>query len=379
MNEEQMLDKYAGIMQYQLTLNPTDTDKLLADLIPLLALSFERSAYECACNKAKEENTVSIYYAKSRKDPRCLVLIQFLMSFFCHVIIRFPQTDEQVIRARINEVSHEDLYDTLTQQSKMNRIVHHYQIDIEVIDEYDLWKTVFKQKNFWNEYARFTSDNEVKDEEALIYPALAKPIYFEIEPKIGLLVDIGDKIFQSMLLFKHPSLDHPYRLGWDDAAHWRPHVLRWAEFKPLIYFLTIRYPDHFVVPFLLLLRFAPITKEEDEGEISKMIKAAWRSLHLFREEEIEQLDRIATYKPHFTWSYEAETGRYHACDAPMDIYSKRHICTDDFPFHAFADLFRSIESYKNTAAWYEAEEKWIRLIAQYGMEGDETWLARRNQ
>lgn len=124
-----------------------------------------------------------------------------------------------------------------------------------------------------------------------------EPIRFEIEQGIELSIEIGEYINQSMLMFKHPTLEEEYELGWDDLGGWHPHVLHWEELEKIVNYLTIQHSDHFVVPFLLLLPFAPISKEEDERTIARRIKAAWRSLQLFKEEEIETFDRQIPYMP----------------------------------------------------------------------------------
>lgn len=216
-------------------------------------------------------------------------------------------------------------------------------------------------------------------DEAKTYPELVKPICFEILPSTKLLIEIGDTVAQTSLFLDHPSLDQPYELGWDDAGQWHPHVFRWVEFEQLILFLTIRHSKDFVIPFLLMLPFAPVTKEENERAIARKVKAAFRSLQFFTESEIESFDSIVKYKPHFTWNYDEVRGVYHACDSPDDIYSMRHICTDEFPFSIFDEMFHRIEREKNTVAWQEAVDRWERLVQQYSIDEDETWLDRRNQ
>lgn len=216
-------------------------------------------------------------------------------------------------------------------------------------------------------------------DEDKVYPELVKPIPFEIAPESKFIISIGDTICQSSVFLDHPSLVEPYLLGWDDAARWHPHVLRWEEFEDIFLYLTICYPKDFVVPFLLMARFAPVTKEDNEKKIAQMMKSALRSLDLFTEDEIEMFDSLVAYKPHFTWEYEAEKELYHACNSPDDIYSMRHICTDKFPFQAFQDVLKSIGIHKNTKLWFEAKAKWDKLVQTYSLKEDEDWLKRREE
>lgn len=367
MNEQQMKEKYKGIVQYQCECWSSEPiDQILTSLVSLLDLSFDRNAVQ------RKRDQQAFYYTQSKRDPRCLLFVDF-SNYLNLIIIRFPQHLQSKVHALLRNVTNVPLTDTLIQQSKMNGMVKRYQLDIEIVDEYDLFTTTFQQKSFWNEHVKL-NNAEVSLEEQKTYPELVEPICIEIAEGIELSIEIGDAIHQTMLFLKHPSLSSRYELGWDDLGHWHPHVLRWEELEKIVYFLTIQDPDHFVVPFLLLLPFAPITKEE--RAIARKIKAAWRSLQLFQEEEIETFDRQIPYMPDFVWSYSQEQGVHEVGELGWDVYSKRHIGSD-FPFEAFYDLLQRIDSVKHTDAWQQAIRKWEDLIQRYSTVADEDWFQRR--
>ena len=369
MNKQQMIEKYQGIVQFQCEFFAIDqVDAIIPTLVSLLDFSFDPKVYQ------QKKQQKSVYYTKSKQDPRCLFLIEF-SDYFRVIIIRFPKRKQEAIRKLLQKGTKEPLRNTLIHQSMMNRMVKRYQLAIDIVDEYDLFTSTFQQKSFWNEYVKL-NNVEVPSEQCQIYPELMEPIRFQIAEGVELFIETGDQIHQTMLFLKYPSLAEKYELGWDDLGHWHPHVLRWEELEKIAYYLTIQHPDHFVVPFLLLLPFAPITKEEDERAIARKIKAAWRSLKLFNEEEIETFDRQIPYMPDFVWNYSAEHDVYYVDDPGWNGYSKRYL-DSDFPFQAFGDMLRIIESYQQTDAWKKAVQKWEQLIQQFSTAEDEDWFHRR--
>lgn len=368
MNMEQMKEKYQGIIQFQCELLLEQVAAIVPAIVSLLALPFDQQVYR----RKQEQNKV--YVTHHKQDPRCLLLIEF-SRYFSLVIVRFPEKLKRKMEALFRRVTQDPLQDTLIQQSKMNGVVKRHRLTIDIVDEYDLFATTFQQRAFWHEYVKL-NNAEVPSDECQTYPELVEPICFEIGHGIELLIETGDTILQTELYLKHPSLPSKYELGWDDLGHWHPHVLRWEELEKIVYFLTMKHPDHFVVPFLLLLPFTPITQADHEQAIARKIKAAWRSLQLFTENEIETFDRQILYMPEFKWSYSSDYDVYYVGDDGWDVYSKRHLY-GDFPFAALADLFRVIDSAQQTAAWGEAVAKWKRLIQQSSKAEDEDWFHRR--
>lgn len=137
-----------------------------------------------------------------------------------------------------------------------------------------------------------------------------------------------------------------FRLGWDDAAHWFPHVLRWEELDLVgrcaaLHDARLPHPG---VPLLLLARFTPICVGDDVSAVLPLLDSAWRQVPAVRPEaatsHIESLD----HRSHgFVWS---ETDRGHMIDQDeatrraqrFDLYSLRRNGSEDFPFEAMEQL-----------------------------------------
>jgi hypothetical protein len=284
MTEQQLLEKYAGIVQFQVSFYNDEGEEILERIAPLVDISFDKQAYI----EAKGRQKSSIYLKRSQTDARCLVLVEF-MTYSHTLIVRCKEEAGAAVRELLRRNENKKIENTLIKHSMMNAIVRRYGLNIDIVDEFDLWNTVFKDHRFWWEYVHFDAHG-LYDDDNSIYPELVDPIRFPITEDAGLMVWIGDDIDMSSLHLFHPSLANSFELGWDDLGRWHPHALKWEEFEKLYLFLTLRHPEQFVVPFLLMLRFAVVTRLEDVKAIARKVKAAWRSLGLFSEEEIEQFD-----------------------------------------------------------------------------------------
>jgi hypothetical protein len=371
MTEQQLLEKYAGIVQFQVSFYNDEGEEILERIAPLVDISFDKQAYI----EAKGRQKSSIYLKRSQTDARCLVLVEF-MTYSHTLIVRCKEEAGAAVRELLRRNENKKIENTLIKHSMMNAIVRRYGLNIDIVDEFDLWNTVFKDHRFWWEYVHFDAHG-LYDDDNSIYPELVDPIRFPITEDAGLMVWIGDYIDMSSLHLFHPSLANSFELGWDDLGRWHPHALKWEEFEKLYLFLTLRHPEQFVVPFLLMLRFAVVTRLEDVKAIARKVKVAWRSLGLFSEEEIEQFDRMVWFKPHFEWTQDPVHGWYHACDSPDDVYSMRHVCSGEFPFQALAEVMQAIDRQMDEASWKEAVAKWDALVETYSIDEDEHWLERR--
>jgi hypothetical protein len=79
-----------------------------------------------------------------------------------------------------------------------------------------------------------------------------------VQAGMGLRVDISQ--FVSVCYLIHPSLESPRQLGWDDDAHWHPHVFKWDEIV-LLSQAARSNPEGFP-PVLLLLPFTAAPESE---------------------------------------------------------------------------------------------------------------------
>ncbi|MEI7024404.1 hypothetical protein [Paenibacillus sp. y28] len=137
-----------------------------------------------------------------------------------------------------------------------------------------------------------------------------------------------------------PALPEALELGWDDQAHFHPYVFRWEELEIICRYLGKR-PEFIVnpvVPLLLLYRFAPVTAADDEARIRQLLKAAWSSLGLFTDSEIETIiGKTVPKRGDLHWAPHAEFGWVLEGEA---AYSLRWAEHDRFPFAQLQELVR---------------------------------------
>lgn len=118
MNKQEMLEKYAGMLQFQISIDKQQADELLAHLTTLLDLVFDQTAYEKARDQAVENDEITVYYARSKRNPLSMVLIEFWKIYSCTVIIRLPQDQEQRLRHFLQQyVEQNELFNCLVEQS----------------------------------------------------------------------------------------------------------------------------------------------------------------------------------------------------------------------------------------------------------------------
>jgi len=182
--------------------------------------------------------------------------------------------------------------------------------------------SIMNQQEFWTDYYWLTQEDRS-------YPALADhPVELSLSEEYALLVDIEEELLDVTLLLSGRSGLEPVQLGWDDQVHFHPYVFRWAELEAISRHFRAEDPDAGFIPFLLLYRFAAVTQQEDLNHIRSTVEAAWRSLDLFSEGEIQAfikqtirpLDTAEwTQHPRFGWVLEGEA------------YSLRQAENEDFP------------------------------------------------
>ncbi|PWU18244.1 MAG: hypothetical protein C5B50_09605 [Verrucomicrobia bacterium] len=87
-------------------------------------------------------------------------------------------------------------------------------------------------------------------------------------------------------------------LGWDDQAHWHPHVLRCEELDLFCRCIAVKDPGlpHPGVSLLLFSRFAPVTDSEDSHRALSVLSEAWKSLKLFDDEEIADFLKMVDFR-----------------------------------------------------------------------------------
>ena len=191
-----------------------------------------------------------------------------------------------------------------------------------------------KQREFWTSYLSGEPLTESPDGD----------IRFDVSPTAGLVLDLAEPT----LYLRHAGSERPAQLGWDDEAHWHPHVLRWAELDAICRAVAINDPSlpHPSVPLLLLNRFAPVTVGDDAEAIFETLEQAWRGLDLFSDDEVAEFSRRYDYRAAgFVWRPDVECGWLIHQDDTLrqgdeylhhaDLYTLRLTRIPDFPFHEF--------------------------------------------
>ncbi len=97
----------------------------------------------------------------------------------------------------------------------------------------------------------------------------------------GLQLDMPPDLTSFELGLKQPS-GSVIQLGWDDQAHWHPHVFRWTELATICSSAssTMEPLANQDLLLLLLCRFAPITSDPDFNIAEALLKSAWKNLGL---------------------------------------------------------------------------------------------------
>jgi hypothetical protein len=201
-----------------------------------------------------------------------------------------------------------------------------------------------REREFWtNAYWLTYADDEAED-------LTKRTLRFEVTDRHALVFGLDDGFYYFSLGLSVDG-EEPVSLGWDDQAHWHPHVLRWRELDAIGGAIARRDPTlvHPGVPLLLLMRFAPITDEGDGRLAHHLTGRAWDRLVLFSRREREVFfDRIDARGAGFTWR-RADRGHVIEQDEGDRIrrralYSLRAPGCEEFPFEELEDMLASIPS-----------------------------------
>lgn len=205
--------------------------------------------------------------------------------------------------------------------------------------------------SFW---ARFFFEEEGDDDEDLPEELEECSVPLMLDERHGLVLDLDLSVDYHSLSVVAPGLDEPVEVGWDDQAHFHPHVFRWDELDLLCRALAVADPSlaHPGTPLALLCRFAFLSGGEDLDAITPLLTAAFHRL---------RPDRIDGYWPTardwldwrdlrdtgVTW-HRDENGNWtvdQQSEHSRDLYSMRIMPEDGaqdgeyFPFAAWTALF----------------------------------------
>lgn len=223
----------------------------------------------------------------------------------------------------------------------------------------DALTTRMTETDFWSAYL-FEDDapdlfDEDKDEESY-------QVEFGLGDGFALTLDLALAYECIDLALTAPGLAEPAQLGWDDQAHFHPHVMRWTELDLLARASALHDPDlrHPGPALALLVRFVFLDEQDDPDTITPLVDAAFRLLRPIpgtgrgvRPETRDWFEVRDLRDTGLQWTTR-EDG-HPAVDQPngdrglTPLYSLRTPGSEDFPFAAWAALLDQAERILATA------------------------------
>jgi hypothetical protein len=215
-----------------------------------------------------------------------------------------------------------------------------------------------RTRRFWEHYFR-DFDGREPDYDDSGYSALEDlTLRFEVAPGWNLILALDEHLIAFYLDLEGPS-GETGTLGWDDEAHWHPHVLRWDELDLIARAVAARDPaaHHPGIPLLLLHRFAPVCNDDDARLAFPLLDEAWRALDLFRGRRLRRLlDRGDRRASGFVWTRENGRWTLHQTEKPdgYHLYTLRVSENDEFPFELLDGLLEAAEATARAAGMVRA-------------------------
>jgi hypothetical protein len=227
----------------------------------------------------------------------------------------------------------------------------------------DSLQAVVSSKEFWLQLRTLRSSQR-------IFPSL-KSCWHELPltAEYALVFYLDERVENYGLYLRHPGTSEPEQLGFGDSVYWHFDTLRWEELDWICRCWALGDPalPHPGVGLLLLERFAPICQGVNARIVFPLRWAAWRSLGLFSDEEIEALagplrgphrrepERWQKHK-HLGWTYPGDV------DAGY-LFSLRHPGNvAHFPFKALNAMLESVRRFCRAAVRPWARRKDGRVV-----------------
>ncbi|MEU6341728.1 hypothetical protein ABZ883_12370 [Streptomyces sp. NPDC046977] len=195
-------------------------------------------------------------------------------------------------------------------------------------------------------YAEAREDEEPEEDEIL-------RAEFPLDRGLGLRLEFEPGIEYVDLAVLAPDSAEARTVGWDDTAHFHPHVMPWSELDLLCRAVALRDPaSRYPGPMLaLLLRFAFLSGGEDLDTITPLVDAAFSAAQPaedsdaasragVREETRDWFDLRDLRGTRIEWADGPDgcrTVTQHDRDGAM-LYSLREPASDEFPFAAWSGL-----------------------------------------
>ncbi len=199
------------------------------------------------------------------------------------------------------------------------------------------WTSAVYTKDFWTDYIFLTNHYyEVN---------YSFQIHLPVTEKYSLMVDIQSEA-RTIWLFDQ---ENKIELGYIDTDDQYFCVFRRKELEIVSQAIGKHFSENPNIPFLLLDLFTPTTSEDDFHITRSKVASAWRSLHIFTEEEIEKL--LAKYyekrwvvEKNWSWEHITTLGwvfkdQYNDCSLRV---SQNPPYGKQFPFHEFKNMIQDL-------------------------------------
>ncbi|MET9388209.1 hypothetical protein ABZY09_46395 [Streptomyces sp. NPDC002928] len=216
--------------------------------------------------------------------------------------------------------------------------------------EPDFWPVYFFDDQALEEYEEARESEETEEETFRAEFLLDHGLGLKLELELGMeYVDLA---------VLSPELAEAETVGWDDTAHFHPHVMPWSELDLLCRAAALQDPSlrHPGPMLALLLRFAFLAERDDLDEVTPLADAAFTAVRPAaadggptlpapgtagaREETRDWFDLRDLRGTGIEWTTRADGHRavvQHDRDG-MPLYSLRDPESDDFPFAAWSKL-----------------------------------------
>lgn len=167
-------------------------------------------------------------------------------------------------------------------------------------------------------------------------------VAFDVGGGYQLVLDVALELPHHELGLLGPGRSEPAELGWDDLAHWTPHVFRWDELAVIC--AAVDGERHPGAALALLCRFAAIFDDDDVDTAVATVDAAYLSLRPagwagYWPTGADWLARADLRGQNVVW-YSNDAGHRWARqigDHTADLYSTRH-SPDGFPHEELRGL-----------------------------------------
>ncbi|WP_329572991.1 hypothetical protein [Streptomyces sp. NBC_01361] len=204
------------------------------------------------------------------------------------------------------------------------------------------------EPDFWPVYLFDDDAPDVYDEDA--EDQESHVARFQLGGGFALVLDLTLALEYVDLALAAPGLPEPVTVGWDDQAHFHPHVMPWPELDLLCRTVALHDPElrHPGPMLALLCRFAFLAEGDDLDRVTPLVDAAFGLMRPgdgegeggVRAETRDWFELRDLRGTGVVWTSRADGHRavdQHSDDG-LPLYSLRAPDSEDFPFAAWSAL-----------------------------------------